>query len=447
MHTSKGTLNSARIFGLASLAVCSTLTSGCAGPATPLGAIWDLRPQWQGSALTSDALNEGFDEDGHSTGLRPSELDREPSRKIASFLGMASPSHEHDPKIQFDPPRQWLHGPHSLKVIIDDPRGVGRDYGFEVRYHGYDVTRSFLMQAKVMRENGGARLSVEVPQLRLSPSSEHLIEVGYSNPTSGKRAVSRLGAPYCSAFGKGDIKNLDEFSPDPALLRSLETISKQMGFNPAFAAALVAQESAFNPQSVSLARALGLTQVTALAEEEVADSFPRWPRYPGLNGLPAPILKWLVMSGEINAKNEWRLDPAHSIRGGLAFAQRLADRWLDSESFSKVNWSGTRAGPVSEVDVARTRLILASYNSGYARVTQAIDHYGAAWLTAPELKEARKYVNRIFSYCDAFERVPEGTEAPRVPRIQGGQGPEWPHQNFDPLSPSLIQRVMNENQT
>lgn len=400
------------VFGLAAI-------SGCAGPTTPLGAIWELHPPTQDSPPLSQ-VEEEEDAAPHAA----------PARGLASVLSFGR---DRDPKIQFDPPHQVLHGPHALKVIVDDPLGVHEGYGFEVRYHGHDVTRSFLMQARIAKLDSGSRLTLEVPSVRLSPMTEHLIEVDYTNPESGKHAFSRLKAPVCRAFESQAIQSLDEFRPDPTLMQSIEAISRQMGFNPAFAAALIAQESAFNPRSVSLARALGLTQVTPVAEEEISGIFTRWPRYPGLNGMPAPIVKWLVMRGEVNAKNEWRLNPERSIRGGLAFAQMLADRWLDSESFSKVSWTGGAGGGSADAEVARTKLILASYNSGYARVVQAINRYGAAWLTAPELKEARRYVNRIFSYCDAFERAND----------------DEPKQERQPaaLPPALIKKVMHENET
>lgn len=391
--------------------------SGCAGPTTPLGAIWSLQSR-----------------DGESSrGLAD----------IASLAGMqdaviALASPVPPPTLRFNPPRQVLHGRRAIQVIIDDEGGVprlpwlGNGHEFRVRYHGHDVTRGFLLQAKFTRASDGKRLVIEVPSLRLKANAEHLIEMGYRGP-SGQRAVARYPAPVCRAFESRAIRSTDEFkSPvlSPELLRTIESVSLETGFSPAFTAALIAQESSFNPRSVSFARAVGLTQVTPIAETEVAQVFARWPRYPGLNDLPAPIVKALVLAGHVNASNEWRLHPERSIRGGLAFARMLSERWLDSEGFSKVRWSdGAEAAPGGSahdgLEVARTRLILASYNSGYSRVLGAIRSHGAAWLTAPELKEARQYVNRIFSYCDAF-----GQESPDAPetaaRAPAGTGPIAP---------------------
>jgi hypothetical protein len=355
------------------------------------------------------------------------------ARGLASVFSLGAAG---NPQIRFDPPRQVLHGPHTLRIIVDDPIAVPRDTGLRIRYHGHDVTRSFLLQARFSLTGGGSRLVAEVPWVRLSPITEHLIDVDYVRPGSERRSRVRLGPPACRAFEKATLKGFDGFKPTPELAQSIEVISREMGFNPVFTAALIAQESAFNPQSVSIARAMGLTQVTPLAEEEVTDVFSRWPRYNGSNTYPAPILKWLVMTGEINAANEWRLSPERSIRGGLLFAQRLADRWAESEYVSRINWTGgdgRASRPDGDLEVARTRLMLASYNSGYSRVTQAIGKHGPAWLLAPELKEARRYVNRIFSYCEAFERggAPvdsrESAALDRVPALQEGLSVSYPN--------------------
>jgi hypothetical protein len=385
---------------------------GCAGPTTPLGAVWALQPQKK-TVVQFESTDEPRADavlPFSSFPASPSSVPQ-PSRGLAglrdALLQMGLPS---QPSIHFDPPHQILHGTRTLKVIIDDPRGFADarsgkgagEYDFKVRYHGHDVTRSFLLQARMTESRQGQRLVIEVPSVRLSARLEHLIEVGYRN-RAGHTTIARYQPPVCRAFDSQKLRTTEEFRPGDAMLEAIQNVSLQTGFNPAFTAALIAQESAFNPRSVSLARALGLTQVTPIAETEITHQFTSWPRYPGLNQMPAPLLKLLVMSGKVNAENEWRLNPERSIRGGLAFAQILADRWLDSDSYSKISWD-------TDVEAARTRLILASYNSGYARVTQAISRYGNAWLTAPELREARSYVNRIFSLCDSFERTenPQG---------------------------------------
>jgi soluble lytic murein transglycosylase-like protein len=159
---------------------------------------------------------------------------------------------------------------------------------------------------------------------------------------------------------------------------------------------LIAQESSFNPRTVSWAKAMGLTQVTPIAEDEVSSQIPdydSWPKYKGGTGrLPASVIKMMVLSGRINDKNDWKLDRELSIRGGLAYLSFLQKLWSTPAMMARFD------------DIERTKLVLASYNSGRVRVLSAVHRYGKAWLRAPQLREARLYVNRIFSFCDSFSQ-------------------------------------------
>ena len=50
----------------------------------------------------------------------------------------------------------------------------------------------------------------------------------------------------------------------------------------------------------------------------------------------------------------------------------------------------------------RLDLILASYNSGAARVSYALKRRGEAWYSSRRLNEARIYFRKVKSYCDEF---------------------------------------------
>ena len=345
---------------------------GCAGPSTPLGSVWNLAP------------------------ARVSPEDRSP----------ASVS-ERGATLYFDPPRQNPHGRAPLKIVIDDPAGIPEDYEFWVRYQGVDVTESFLRLAKLSTPPGqhGRRLEVDLKGLTLSPGTEHQIEAGYRSP-AGAVARTHFAPPLCKAFGSRAIRSTAGFAPSDDLLREIEQVSRQAGFNPTFTAALVAQESAFQPKRVSWARAVGLTQITPSAEAEIVPLFDQWPRYPGLASYPAPIIQALIASGRANSANEWRLEPVLSLRGGLLYARQLSDRWQDTPAFGKTRWSG-------DPEVARTQLILASYHSGFARIQTAVNRLGPRWMSSPDLKGARTYVNRIMSYCDSFQQgLPSAASPP-----------------------------------
>lgn len=296
--------------------------SGCAGPMTPLGAVWSL--------------------DGPTT--RPAGQDSDAvTRQLASGEGVSS-----RPVISFDPPRQVLHGPYLLRLVIEDPAGVPEDYDLNVRYGGHDVTRGFLMQAKVVREQGSKRLVLEVPSVRLAPRKEHLIEVGYRSP-AGKSVMEKLGSPVCRAFDHAQLRWTEGFNPSEEQKHAIEELSRQLNFNPAFTAALVA--------------------------------------------------------GARERKGEEKLETEKSLKAALSALQVLSERWQDSVGFSKVRWTGNRnGGEVSDAEVARTRLMLASYFAGYGRVLAAIDQQGPSWLKVDELKDAQRFVNRVFSYCDYFAK-------------------------------------------
>ena len=49
-------------------------------------------------------------------------------------------------------------------------------------------------------------------------------------------------------------------------------------------------------------------------------------------------------------------------------------------------------------------MILASYNSGSARVKNIIQEKGDEWLKDPALQEAFKYVNKVSSFCFHFSQ-------------------------------------------
>lgn len=350
------------------LLLSATIFSSCAGPTSPLGAVWALTP----------------------------------AQALRAILPQENSAETGGPKIRFSPSRQILHGPSPLRVIIEDDGAIfadakhGKDFQIEVHYDDLDVSRNFLKRTTIISEGLNQPLVFEHPKIRLSPETDHKIEVTYRSP-SGKIAFAKYEPPQCKAVGKDSVVNLGGFSPPSSLIKMIGKVSSEDGINPSFATALVAQESAFNSRAVSWARAVGLTQVTPIAEQEVARQFSSWPRYPGINEMPMPILKAMIFAGKVNSTNEWRLNRELSLRGGLSITQSLAKRWSTSEN-EEIIRRIARDNPETE----RSRLILASYQSGYSRVATAVNRYGSNWLEDDELSEARKYINRIFSYCYTF---------------------------------------------
>lgn len=359
------------------LTVSSSLAlggTGCAGPHTPLGAVWTLKPV---------------------QAAPPSTEEREPDPLIG-------------PKIRFTPSRQILHGPSSVVIRIEDPAGDLATYDLNIRYNGFDVTEGFLRDARLSRDWQTRSILIERPAVRLPATSEHQIEFIYRNST-GTKVTARYDAPLCYAFRPERIRNTGDFKPDRNLVTLIDRVSQEEGFNPAFFTGLVAQESRFNPNVVSWAKAVGLTQITTTAEKEIAAVHSAWPRYPGLERMTVDDLRLLITARAINAENEWRLNPKLSVRGGATFVRMLAERWSTPANLAKIR------NLFRDPEAAHTKLVLASYHSGYARVQNAIEQYGKNWIKSPELREARKYVNRIFSYCDHFSAPEEGGGGPIIP--------------------------------
>jgi len=362
--------SSHRAFWLFGLALgCSA--SGCAGPHTPLGAVWTWRPV-----------------SAHSTGF---------ASESSNPAGL---------RIRFLPSRQVLHSPSPWRIQVEDVQGDLDHASLRVRYQGFDVTQSFLRRARMRQLWKDRLLVVDAPFVRLDAESTHPIEVSYQSST-GLWAVANFEPPTCSMFTTDRrAMHTGDFEVSRAMLEQITRTAREAGFSPSLLTGLIAQESRFDPRTVSWARALGLTQITGSAESEIAQAHTDWPRYAGLEQMDVGDIRRRILLGEIHRGNEWRLDPVLSIRGGVEYTRQLAGRWSEPENLAAIR------ATFSDPEVAFTQLVLASYHSGYARVAGAFHRRGRDWLGARELREARKYVNRVFSYCHHFS---EPAELPPLP--------------------------------
>lgn len=367
--------------------LCSLLLSGCAGPHTPLGALWSVLPVRAPGDLTEVKAFELENE------LWSGKIPRHPKALPRGPFTPSVPAIA--PEITFSPSRQVLHGPSPFRIVIHDPQGDLEHYQISVKYNSYDVTQAFLNQCKVKKSPKEKILILENPVIRMPAEYEHHIELTYRN-SLGIQTRNDYHPPLCSALNRNKVLSTKPFDPSLELLDAIEKASLKQKINPAFFTALIAQESRFEPKLISWAKALGLTQITSSAEQEISQHFTRWPRYPGLEKMSLPRLKVLVLSDSINATNEWRLNTKNSIQGGLYYTQVLLQRWAEHKSVLKI------IAEEDDLQILKTRLTLASYHSGFTRVLRAIEKYDKKWLQSPDLKEARKYLNRIFSYCHFF---------------------------------------------
>ncbi|MEQ1876983.1 MAG: transglycosylase SLT domain-containing protein [Bdellovibrionia bacterium] len=398
-----------KAFGFAFL--FGVLTSACAGPMTPFGAVNTVVPEHKlakvqpaGVAPAAEPIKiaaraKTIEPAKLADAVRPEDRKVAPAREPAGllrktqtmFLGSGA-----KPEIRFSPDRQVLHDRTKFTIRINDNMGVPKAPDVTILYNGHDLTGKFMAQAKTELENGGQSLKISFPNLRVLPDRDNKIEVVYRHSKYDPYIFSRYQAPTCDVSEYLPVVKTDGFKLKAAMIRQISKLSEEHKVNPSFFAGLVAQESAFDHRAISWAKAIGLTQITSLAEQEVAKYNSKWPRYEGVAGMPMPMLKSLIMSGEINSKNEWRLNPHLSLRGGLTYLNLLSNYWRRPDNYAKI------AAQFKNPEEGFAQVLLASYNSGFVRVGQALERSGTNWIKENDLREARKYVGRVLSYCYHF---------------------------------------------
>ncbi|MDZ4660597.1 MAG: transglycosylase SLT domain-containing protein [Pseudomonadota bacterium] len=354
-----------------------TILVGCAGPTTPLGAIHSLgKPNKKNFAKIKTQKSEEFP-----------ELSQAPARSLAQ---------DDKPKIYFYPGKQVLHQVNDLNIQIHDPKGISPDYKTFVFYDGYDITNSVSVQRQDTVIKSKNQLFISIPRLRLPADRENNIQFVYAHSKTSTPVMAEFERPTCSMFDN-KIPVLDSrFQIPESYLEYINKYSLQGKVNPSLFAGLVAQESRFDPKAVSWAKAIGLTQVTRVAEEEIISDFPTFPRNLKINDMSLPLLKTMILMGTLNEKNEWRLNPESSIKGGIAYLKYLDDYWRKPVNLEMVK------NTFQDLELGLSQVILASYNSGSSRVKTALETRGYDWINDDKLGEARKYVNRISSYCYHF---------------------------------------------
>lgn len=332
------------------------LLAGCAGPTSPFGAV----------------------EFGTGDGR-------------AKLLDGAKPFGD----MQARPRRQVLHRSSELKLQVRSEKSLPSETELKVFYNGKDVSSAF--RKKLQRRNLSRREQVYTYQdLRLRADRKNQVDIFLSNGQSILGHLSYL-PPECEIATSRSIASVEPFRPPEKYLSQVNRVSQKFGLNPSLLAGLIAQESAFDPEAVSTARAVGLTQITPLADQEIARLRPEWPRDSRLSELSSYEISSLVRQGRVTSIRDWRLNPSLAIEGGALYISYLRDYWRSPD--------GQRV--LSLVPAAEANhVILASYNSGPARVKNEIERLGDDWLKSENLKEAFRYVQSVSSYCYHFA---EGT--------------------------------------
>ncbi len=342
--------------------------SACVGPVTPFGAIHSFLPS-------------------EKTKIEGEEAS---SQKVV--------------QIRFLPRKQILHSKSDLIVEIHDKDTIPNLDHLKIFFNQIDVTDTFLTNVNVKNRIKEQILEVEFKDVRLKTLDENLIAVTYRKDDTYYYA--RFESPTCDIFETKSVQNIQGFNPPSEYIQWTTEIAKKYQINPNLLTGIVAQESGFNPNAVSWAKAIGLTQMTDIAQEQIHVSEKNWPQSREIASLSSLQLKQKISNGEINEKTEWRLQPKMSIQGGTEYLQYLHKYWsLDENQL----WLKKLPG---DPRIVLSQVIIASYNSGPSRVKNAIITDQENWIKKPEMKEAHKYLKKVFSYCFHFSErsVPDDGE-------------------------------------
>lgn len=342
---------------------------GCAGPTTPFGPVNSFKP------LAS--INEF---------MNPNS----PSQSLLNPRDLSSQK----PQISFTPDRQILHDKMDLTVAVVDRKGVMSKSQIIFKFNGHLLEDSKHSLFVPPNENQKGYLTLK--KVRLRDDRENRIQAFYKRHPQSLPVKYELMPPDCSFRQSLPVHDTTPFKPSSDLIQYIHTQAQAYDFNPSFVTGLIAQESAFRPEAMSWAKAIGLTQVTPIGDRQIEKLHPTWPRSEKIRDLPAPVVKALIQSGGINQNHDWRLDPKKSVMGGLTLLKDFHNYWNrpEIEGFYQRNLNSKKPDP--------TTVLLASYHSGPTRVRNAMIELGSSFIQHKELGEARRYVKRVKSYCYHF---------------------------------------------
>ncbi len=307
--------------------------------------------------------------------------------KTASYLPKNN-INDNELKIKITPDRQNLHDAHQLelKITSKDEPVVPND--LVVVWNGEDITNSF---KKVIDYSYNQTTSTfKLRNFRLISSEDHELEFYIKH--KGQVYYKKYQLPECNIYSKEFVSETGSFEVSRDLVNVIQQTALVHDINPSLLTGLIAAESSFKPTAVSSAKAIGLTQVTNLGHLEIQKSFPDWKIDKRTKRFPASVIKALVKINEIDSSDDWRLNKKKSILGGTNYLLFLKDYWEKKALSFKI---GTGE---------MTDLILASYNSGAARVKNAFKRNPRNWKKSKNLVEANKYIKRISSYCYHFSK-------------------------------------------
>ncbi len=294
------------------------------------------------------------------------------------------------------PDKQYYNSPFHLTLSIRDPHFKPESFKYEILYNNQKLKRLIKSETIHFPSKVNEPIKIEFNNLSILPGHINNISFLYYSSMNKKPFKYDLEIPDCiKEFTQGDFQT-NPFQISNKYKQNIHHLSEAYGYNPSLIAALIAQESSFNPKALSYAYALGLTQITPRAAIEINKLMPEWNIYPNFENIPVSTIKKYLANYQINQVNDWRLNPQKSIEGGLIYFDHIQNYWNRSDATKLLK-------SVFKNNIPYTDIILASYNSGPYRVKKTIRKQNKNWLLSKNLKEARKYVMNIKSYCYSFE--------------------------------------------
>ena len=293
------------------------------------------------------------------------------------------------------PEKQYYNSPYDMKIHIKDPDFEISKFRYEIIYNHKKLNRWFKSEVINFPEDRNKPIEITFKNLSILPGNINKIAFLYYPANAKRPIIHHLEIPDCFKEHQESNLFIYPFKVSTNIIDKINDYALKYQYNPSLIAALIAQESSFNTKTVSRAWALGLTQVTPIAHQEIQKIKTQWPIFPNFENLSLRTIKNHLKSDVINAKNDWRLDTGKSIEGGILYLDYIKSYWSTPDKQDIL--ASTFFQRIPEVDI-----LLASYNSGAYRVKKSIIDNGEQWLFDKKLKEARKYVMKIKSYCYAF---------------------------------------------
>jgi hypothetical protein len=298
----------------------------------------------------------------------------------------------HSETVFLHPPRKFYHHKGNILVEVQGESLTEQDIELKF-YHNDRLVKSSLFKPEHIQLSANRRKWMySIKDIRFKALDANKVRIDVFK--NGKKVAEKyLYEPTCEYQAQKRVFDLSPFRAPASLTKMIQGVSQQSQINPALLSGLIAQESAFNPKAVSWAKAIGLTQVTSLAEQQIIEVVKEWPRDPNISELSYLTLKSKILMDEINADTEWRLDPEKSLLGGVAYLDYLKDYWSRSDNeqlYQRI---------LGDDPDVFTDIVLASYNSGPARVKRALNKHQHMWKKDDQLKEAVRYLKKVKSFC------------------------------------------------